>query len=201
MRFFPLLALIGAIGYLAYQKFKPLPPPPPPPVPPAIISEPSPVISEDEQQKILKSAEDPDAEVRWEAVMLLDKMKAPAAQQLMFHMLQKDLEPEIRLRVLNLLANRGGKEVVQAVVVSLRDPEPNVRVTALKTLDKIGDYSVAPLIAAGPMKDGEEAVRLQALRTLNSLQDRKQQEIDRARQRYEQEKAAFEKAKAAQQQR
>ncbi|MDX6769961.1 MAG: HEAT repeat domain-containing protein [Elusimicrobiota bacterium] len=184
------VVLAAVLGFMAWQKYKPVPPPPPPPPPPAILSEPAPVIDPEEQRKVLKSAEDPDPNVRWEAVVLLDKMKSPEAMPLMFHMLQKDLEPQLRIKIIELLSNRRGADVVQALVRSMKDMEPEVRLASLRALDKIGDYSVASAIMAGPVKDQEEAVRLQALKVLNSLQDKKQAEIEAARQAYEAEKAA-----------
>jgi len=155
------------------------------------------VINEAEQAKILKSAEDQDPNVRWEAAVLLDKMKAPAAMPVIFHMLQKDLDSTLRLKAVELLSNRRGPDVLNALVGALRDQEPEIRLSALKALEKIGDYSVAGIIATGPIKDQEESVRLQALKTLNTLQDKKQAEIEAARVRYEQEKAAAAAAAAA----
>jgi HEAT repeat protein len=191
---FPLMLMLGAAAYMAWDKLKPAPPPPPPPPPPAILQEPAPVISEEEQAKILKSAEDPDASVRWEAALLLDKMKAPAAMPLIFHMLHKDFEPEIRIKAATLLSDKRGPDVSQALVMSMKDQEAEVRLAALRALEKIGDYSVAGALAVGPVKDQDERVRLQALRTLNVLQDKKQAEIEAARVRYEQEKAAAQQA-------
>lgn len=190
MRFMIMALGLAAAGYMAYQQFKPVPPPPPPPPPPAILSEPMPVVNEAEQAKILKSAEDQDPLVRWEAVLLLDKMKAPAAMPLMFHMLQKDLDVDLRVNVCKLLGDRRGPEVMRALVGALRDQEPQVRLAALLSIEKIGDYSVAGALASGPIRDQEESVRLQALKTLNVLQDKKAAEIEAARVRYEQEKAA-----------
>ena len=190
MKYVLLVCAIAVAGFMAYKEFKPVPPPPPPPPPPAILSEPAPVINEAEQAKILKSTEDQDPSVRWEAVMLLDKMKSPHAMPVVFHMLRKDLEPTIRIKACELLGDRNGPDVLEALVGALKDQEPEVRLAALRAIDKIGDYSVAGAIATGPIKDQEESVRLQALKTLNSLQDKKQAEIEAARVRYEQEKAA-----------
>lgn len=190
MKYILLVVAIAVAGFMAYKEFKPVPPPPPPPPPPAILSEPAPVINEAEQAKILKSAEDQDPNVRWEAAVLLDKMRSPQAMPVIFHMLQKDLEPTLRLKAVELLSTRRGADVLNALVGALRDQEPDVRLAALKALEKIGDYSVAGIIATGPIKDQEESVRLQALKTLNTLQDKKQAEIEAARVRYEQEKAA-----------
>lgn len=190
MKYIVLVVLIAAAGFMAYQEFKPVPPPPPPPPPPAILIEPAPVISEAEQAKILKSAEDQDPAVRWEAVLLLDKMKSPHAMPIMFHMLQKDLDPSIRIKVADVLSGRRGPEVLEALCAATKDQEPDVRMAALKAIEKIGDYSIAGFLTTGPIKDQEESVRLQALKTLNTLQDKKQAEIVAAQQRYEQEKAA-----------
>ena len=193
MKFLLMLIGLGAAGYMAYQQFKPVPPPPPPPPPPAILSEPMPVINEAEQAKILKTAEDQDPKVRWEAILLLDKMKAPAAYPMMFHMLQKDLDVDVRVNIAKLLGDRNGPNVMQALIGALRDQEPQVRLAALLSIEKIGDYSVAGILATGPIKDQDETVRLQALKTLNVLQDKKAAEIEAARVRYEAEKAAGKK--------
>lgn len=190
MKYALLACAIAVAGFMAYKEFKPVPPPPPPPPPPAILSEPAPVINEEEQAKILKSTEDQDPSVRWEAVLLLDKMKSPQAMPVIFHMLKKDLEAPLRIKACELLSNRRGSDVLDALVGALKDQEPDVRLASLRAIEKIGDYSVAGVIATGPIKDQEETVRLQALKTLNTLQDKKQAEIEAARVRYEQEKAA-----------
>ena len=190
MKFIVFAGALALASYMAWEQFKPVPPPPPPPPPPAILSEPAPVINEAEQAKILKSAEDPDASVRWESALLLDKMKSPQALPLMFHMLQKDLDTELRVKVCRLLGDRHGPEVLQALVGALKDQEAEVRLASLRSIEKIGDYSVAGVLASGPIKDQDETVRLQALKTLNALQDKKAAEIEAARVRYEQEKAA-----------
>ena len=190
MKYVLLACAVAVAGFMAYKEFKPVPPPPPPPPPPAILSEPAPVINEAEQAKILKSTEDQDPNVRWEAVMLLDKMKSPQAMPVVFHMLRKDLEAPLRIKACEMLGDRRGPEVLDALVGALKDQEPDVRLAALRAIEKIGDYSVAGVIATGPIKDQEEGVRLQALKTLNTLQDKKQAEIEAARVRYEQEKAA-----------
>lgn len=186
-----IVPLILAALFLGYQQIKPgPPPPPPPPPPPAILSEPAPVINEAEQAKILKSAEDQDSDVRWEAVLLLDKMKSPQTLPIVYHMLAKDLDSKIRIKATEFLGKLSGTEVLQALCAALKDQEPDVRLSALRAIEEIGDYSVAGIIATGPIRDQEESVRLQAIKTLNTLQDRKQAEIDAAKARYEAEKAA-----------
>ncbi len=187
--FFPLL-LIGV--FLAYQQFKPAAPPQMPPPMPAILSDPVPMINSAELANITKSTEDQDPNVRWEAALLLDKMKSPQAPSILFRMLHNDVELTVRLKAIELLSSRSGPDVLNALVRGLRDREPDVRRACLGALEKIGDYSVAGAIASGPIKDPEESVRLQALKTLNALQDKKHAEIEAARALYEQEKAAAE---------
>jgi len=192
MKTLMVLALAAALGFILWKNvFKPAPPPPPPPPPPpAILNEPAPVISEADLQKVLKSAEDTEPSVRWQAVMFLDKVKSPQAMPLFFEFLQHDQEMSIRIKVTDVLSTRHTPEVLQALIGATKDQEPEVRVAALRALDKLGDYSVASAIADGPIRDQDETVRLQAMKTLNSLQDRKQKEIDDARKRYEAEKLA-----------
>lgn len=200
MKAIMVLLFAGALGYLAWQKFlKPAPPPPPPPPPPpAILSQPAPVISDAELQKVLKSAQDTDPGVRWEAIVFLDKVRAPQAMPLMFQMLQRDPEPAVRIKIINLLGGRSGPDVLKALLGATKDQEPDVRVAALQALDKIGDYSVADAITNGPMRDQEDRVRLQAMKTLNDLQDKKTKAIQEAQQRYEAEKQQAAAAAAAQ---
>ncbi|MEK7389988.1 MAG: HEAT repeat domain-containing protein [Elusimicrobiota bacterium] len=180
------LLTIGVVGYLAWERLKPAPPPPPPPPPPpAILIEPAPVIDPVEQAKIVKSADDPDPEVRWEAVVLLDKMKSPEAMPLMLRMLQRDMDTNLRTKIVELLGDRNPPQAMQALSGALSDQEPEVRLAAIRALEKIGDYAAAPVLSAGPIRDQEEAVRLQALKTLNALQDKKHLEIEAARKAYE----------------
>ena len=198
MKYPALFVAIAMAAYMAWQQYKPQQTVEAPPLPPpAILSEPAPVINEAEQAKIIKSAEDQDPGVRWEAVILLDKMKSPQAMPLMFHMLEKDFDVPLRTKIVELLGDRRSPEVIEALVGALNDQEPEVRIAAIRSIEKIGDYSVAAVLAGAPIKDQEESVRLQALRTLNALQDKKQADIEAARQSYEQSKqqAAQEAAK------
>ena len=201
MKFFAVILLAAAVAAVLWQRgvFTPAPPPPPPPPPPpAILSQPAPVINEAELQKVLKSASDTEPTVRWEAVLFLDKIKAPQAMPLIQEMLRHDQEPTLRIKLIGLLSDRRGPEVMSGLLTAMHDQEADVRLASLRALEKIGDFSIAPQIADGPIRDQDETVRLQAMKTLNSLQDRKQKEIDDARARYEADKAAAAAAAAAQ---
>ncbi len=170
-----MFAIFLLCGYFVYREFKPKPPPPPP-APPPILQEPLPIISEQEQAKVLRAAHDQDPGVRWEAVMFLEKIKHPKALPLLFEKLHRDPDVQLRMRTAHLLGERQGREVSQNLVKALKDAEPQVRVAVLQALERLGDYGVASVVTES-LNDQEEAVRLQALRTLNSLQDKKAAEI------------------------
>lgn len=178
---FALMAVAFIVaGYFAFQQFKPKPPPPPPPPPPAIALQPTPVINPEEQAKVIKSANDQDPEVRWQALLFLDKMKSPEALPLLFEKLHRDPESTVRIKIIALLAARKGApeapQISQNLIEALKDFEPTVRVAALKGLDQIGDYAAASAITE-LLKDQEDTVREQAIKVLNSLQDKKTAEI------------------------
>ena len=192
MKFLAAVAVAGALAAALWQEgvFTRKAPPAAPPPPPAILSEPAPVVSDEEMRTILKSAQDTEPSVRWEAVVFLNKVKAPQAMTVMQEMLKHDGDRALRIKIVDLLGVRAGDESVQTLLGSLRDQEPEVRLAALRALDKIGDFSVASVIAAGPIRDQDERVRLQSMKTLNSLQDRRERQILEARKKYEAEKAA-----------
>lgn len=174
MKFVMMTVVLIVAGYFALRKMKPAPLPPPPP--PPIQLEPAPVISAEEQSKVVLSANDIDPLVRWEALVFLDKMKAPQASKIMFQKLHKDIDPELRVKIINLLGERRNPEVTQNLVWVLTDQNPDIRIAALLALEKIGDYATASPITE-LLKDRDERVKLQALKTLNSLQDKKTSEV------------------------
>ena len=193
------LAVMVLCGFFAFQKVKPKPeppPPPPPPPPPAILMEPAPVIDEAEHSKIIKSASDQDPEVRWQAMLLLDKMQSPKAMPIFYEKLQKDPEMALRMKIATHLGTKKGPEVAQNLIWALKDIEPEVRREALLALDHLGDYASASAITDS-LKDGDESVRIQALKTLNSLQDKRAKEIEEERKKYEEAKRQAEEAARA----
>jgi HEAT repeat protein len=189
MKFVMIFVVFVIAGYFAFQQFKPKPPPPPPPPPPAILQEPAPLIDPAEQAKIVKSAADQDPGVRWEAMVLLDKMKSPQAYPILFECLHHDQEVSVKIKVIGLLQSRRTPEVTQNLEEALKDQEADVRVKALQALELIGDYSATPFIME-TLKDQEDAVRVQALKTLNTLQDKRAAEIKAAQERQAAEAAA-----------
>ena len=201
MRFALIAVVMAVAGYFAFQQTKAKPaalagtPAASPaagaaaPAAPVLKVEPAPVISAAEQAKIVKSTSDQDPRVRWEAMVFLDKIQSPQSYPILFEHLRKDLEPEIRVKVLKLLSERSGTDVVQNVVWACKDQIPEVRVAALQAIDKIGDFRAANAVTEAA-RDYDDAVRLQALKTLNSLQDKKQAEARAAAERKAAEAAA-----------
>jgi HEAT repeat protein len=193
------LVLCGT-GFLAWRQFKPTPPPPPPP-PPAVVIEATPVISEAEQAKVIRLSRDPDAKVRWEALVLLDKLKV--TDDIVFERLHKDSDPELRIKLIELLGHRAvnnpprtppctpkkAQEIIDNIISVSRDPIPEIRLAALQSLQSIGDYTIAPRLMES-LKDVDERVRTQALQTLSSLQDKKAAVIEAERRRQAEAAAA-----------
>jgi HEAT repeat protein len=221
MKFLFMTVVLCVAGYFAWQQFKPKPVPPPPPPPPPILTEPAPLISPEEQNKVIKSTNDQDPEVRWQAIVFLDKMKVPSAFDVMFDRMVKDQDLELRIKIINLLGQRGAQkitmqadpnnplnpiisadptsrekrivEISEHLVAACKDPLPEIRIAALSALDVLGDYSVGASITDS-LKDPDERVRLQALKTLNSLQDKKAALIAAERQRQEELRRKAEEA-------
>ncbi|MBI5238833.1 MAG: HEAT repeat domain-containing protein [Elusimicrobia bacterium] len=212
MRYLLMTVVLGVAGYFAWNQFKPRQAPPPPPPPPAILTEPAPLISPDEQAKVVRSASDQNSEVRWQAIIFLDKMKVPVAFDVMFEKMRKDPDVELRIKIIGLLGQRGAQkvtvtansndplsptysadptsreqrvsEISQHLVAAAKDSIPEIRIAALQALEVMGDYSVASAVTDS-LKDPDEKVRLQALRTLNTLQDKKAALIEAERRRQE----------------
>lgn len=183
MKYLFLLVILSVSGYFVFLKSQKKTPPPPPPIEVAPL-EPTPMISEEEQAKVIKTASDDDPQVRWEALSLLDKMNAPAAYPVIFDKLRKDMDPEIRIKIVRLLADRKHPEISKNLVRATKDMAPEVRVAALQALEKMGDYTAASAIT-DTLKDPEDSVRLQALRTLNVLQDKRATDLRAEQKRQE----------------
>ena len=112
MRYLLMIVVLSVAGYFACQQFKPKPSLPPLPPPPAILTEPAPIINPEEQAKIIKSASDQDPDVRWQAIIFLDKMKVPSAYDVMFDKMHKDQDVELRIKVITLLGQRGAQKII-----------------------------------------------------------------------------------------
>jgi hypothetical protein len=139
-------------------------------------------------------------------------MKVPAAFDVMFDKMQKDMDVSLRNKIITLLGQRGAQKMIaqadpndpltpivttdptsreqrvtdisQHLAAAAKDPLPEIRIAALQALAVLGDYSVGDNVTDS-LKDVDERVRLQALRTLNSLQDKKAAMIEAERRHQE----------------
>ncbi|MHB2025865.1 MAG: HEAT repeat domain-containing protein [Elusimicrobiota bacterium] len=170
MKYIFLVVLLGVASYFAYLEMKPPPPPPPAPPIPAV---PPCIVDNNDLTKVIRSASDDNADVRWQALKFLDKNWCDmTAQQVIFQKLRADENASIREKIAEkILARRTGRDVSQNLIWALKDPDPRVRVSILKALSQVGDYSAAPNVTTA-LKDPDENVRVQALKTLNDLQEK-----------------------------
>ena len=72
-----------------------------------IIVEPGPLVNAEDQARIIKSATDQNPDVRWQAILLLDKMKVSQAYDVMFDRLHHDQDTDLRIKIIGLLSQRG----------------------------------------------------------------------------------------------
>ena len=221
MKYVVMVVVLGAAGYFVWQQQQqqqskakaaasatakavvaPLP----------IVVEPGPLVNAEDQARIIKSATDQNPDVRWQAILLLDKMKVSQAYDVMFDRLQHDQDTDLRIKIIGLLSQRGAArttlqpnpndplnpttvteatprdrraaDITKNLAGMVRDFLPEIRIAALQSLDTLGDYAVAPSIMDA-LRDPDERVRLQALKTLNSLQEKKAAAIEAERKRQE----------------
>lgn len=177
------------------------PPPPPPPPPPEEEMAPPPVLDPTALEKIRLSTRDSNPSVRWEAVQFLINAGVSEADDFLYEMLQRDTEPDLRLRSVSALRERKGPKVSKALVRALKDSEPEVRLAALEALSQRAETDTAQSVSA-LVGDSDERVRLAAIRTLNTLNEKRQQKIKEAEERsaqaqreYEQKMREYEEAK------
>ena len=121
---------------------------------------------------------------------LLYKLGDPDAVSYLEKAAAKDPDPDVRLKAVTLLGLNGGGPRQRALVAALKDPQKEIRLAALKSLEQVGDTSAAPWIAQTASQDYEPEVRAEALRVLGTLQDNKRRDFEQLaaqlRQQYEQ---------------
>jgi len=194
-RFVMAIVLVLGISYILWvrsRESKPVAPLPPPPV--LTMSAPTPVLDEEQMQKIRDAANDSDSSVRWAAIELLYRMHDPQALTMLQKTLSLDFEPSVRKKALDMLkesaqkGSEGKPAAVQNLLIALKDQDREMRIAALMALGEVGDKSTVPQIA-DMVHDWDPEVRLQALHTLSQLQERKQaayrQLTDELRKEYE----------------
>jgi HEAT repeat protein len=199
MKWLSLAVGLGILGfavnkfYLEPQKVAQqaaLEPPPVPPEPPPVEEAPPPVLDEKAMEKIRLSTKDSTPSVRWEAVNLIVTSGHPEADQFLFEMLQRDTEPELRLRAVDALKARPGEDVSRAMMKGLKDSEPEVRLAVLEALSQREDIDASRPISE-LVGDSDERVRLAAIRTLNVLNERRENKKREAAARNQQAQAEY----------
>jgi len=90
---------------------------------------------------------DPDPQVRAAAadaldLLPLDAVRAAAAEK------ARTATPELKVLLLQVLANRGGKAVLPSFVEAAADPDEGVRIAAYEGISSIGDETSVPLLVA-----------------------------------------------------
>lgn len=168
-----------------------LEPPPVPPEPPPVEEPPPPVLDEKAMEKIRLSTKDSTPSVRWEAVSLLVTSGHPEADAFLFDVLQRDTEPELRLRAVDALKGRPGEPVTRGLMKGLKDSEPEVRLAVLEALTQREDVDTSRWVS-DLVGDSDERVRLAAIRTLNVLNERRETKKREAAARNQQAQAEYE---------
>ena len=172
--------------------------PPVPPSPPPAEEEAPPVLDEKAMEKIRLSTKDSTPAVRWEAVNLLVTADHPEAERFLFEVLERDTEPDLRLKAIDTLRGRPGETVSRGLLKGLKDSEPDVRLAALEALTQREDLDASKWVS-DLVGDSDERVRLAAIRTLNLLNERRETKKREAAERHKQAQAEYEeKVKAYQ---
>ncbi|MFA6029275.1 MAG: HEAT repeat domain-containing protein [Elusimicrobiota bacterium] len=202
MKQLAIVLVVVAVGWIGFAQFKQRvvnQEPPPPPPPPAIVMPPPQVLDEEQLERVKSATSDAEPRVRWEALQVLMSSQDPRAEGIMFQMLKRDGESDIRKNVVNVLAGRRGPQVTEHLIGALKDMDGDVRLAALEALGKSGDAAAAPAISDA-LRDGDERVRLTALRILNDFQRKRNEEILEKKRLQEEAQRKYEEALKQQQQ-
>ena len=106
----------------------------------------------------------PSPEQRIEVLQKLAKQRQPPLQALTF-VLGGDPDTSVRRAALGLIAHVPGEEARRIVIQSVADPDPELRIDALRALSEGGDKPVN-LLAQAIKSDGETSVRVAAITML-----------------------------------
>jgi HEAT repeat protein len=145
-------------------------PPPPAPVQPP----PAPIIDPVQEERVINATKDNNPSVRWNAVLFLINMRSTKAKPIIFWMLHHDMDSELKVKLIGLLAKNAGPdapEVIRQIESAAHDPNSKVRIEAMKTLDQMSDFAASPLLTRA-LRDQDADVRRQALLSLNDLQSK-----------------------------
>jgi HEAT repeat protein len=104
--------------------------------------------------------DDSSGPVRMAVLEVLTESGDPSAARFAQHLLESDSSAAVRATAMQLLARRGGTARVAAMAQALRDPDPDVRATAIETLPPALSGEVAELLLSAFMDEDERVWRL-----------------------------------------
>lgn len=103
--------------------------------------------------------DDTSGPVRMAVLEVLTESGDPSAARFAQHLLESDSSAAVRAAAMQLLARRGGTARVAAMAQALRDPDPDVRATAVETLPPALSGQVAELLLSAFMDEDERVWR------------------------------------------
>jgi len=120
------------------------------------------VIGRDAHDDLLAAADHKDKAIRAAALGLAENMKGPAVTKAWARK-ARSAGPQGRAEILSMLARRGDKAALPAVVAGLRDKEKSVRLAAIRAVATLAGASAAPqlleFLASAKGDEGDAAVR------------------------------------------
>jgi HEAT repeat protein len=120
----------------------------------------------EEEARLAREIEDPDAWVRAEAV----RRVAPEGEgeEVLNELLARDPSPQVRAAAALRLGGGESFSAVDALLKSLSDPSPQVVIAALDSLEDVGDASIIPKLE-GLMNHPDPEVREAVVETMGWL--------------------------------
>ncbi|HEX8099084.1 MAG TPA: HEAT repeat domain-containing protein, partial [Actinomycetota bacterium] len=115
--------------------------------------------------------DDTSGPVRMAVLEVLTESGDPSAARFAQHLLESDSSAAVRATAMQLLARRGGTARMAAMAQALRDPDPDVRATAVETLPPALSGDVAELLLSAFM-DEDDRVWRPAITHLAELPER-----------------------------
>lgn len=191
MRWATAMALLAASSFFLYVQYGKVAAPPPAP-PPEVVAPPAkaaPFMSEDELQKVRRSARDPEPGVRWAALELLYTLGDAASVAAVEKAAVDDIDPEIRLKAVKLLSAKPGMASLQSLRRGVADPDKGVRLASIKAMGDLAEPAAIPALTEAAANDYEPEVRVEAMRVLGKFADARKRDFaalaDKLRRDYE----------------
>ena len=117
---------------------------------------------------LLKELEDPDEDIREEAVSSLGRIMDPRVVKPLMLVLLTDPVEDIREGAADVLGLIGDQTAIPALIRALRDEDEFVRDSAVRALGRIGSNQSIPALEQA-LQDNDEGVRESAAHVLKEL--------------------------------